>query len=81
MQRLVVDIDERYINLVIDLLSNLKENIVKNIVIENSSAKPIKRNTTQLNRFHNLINKSNNQIPLTMKIAIDTNGMVDDGLF
>ena len=39
MQRLVVDIDERYITLVVDLLSNLKENIVKNISIESSTPK------------------------------------------
>jgi hypothetical protein len=81
MQRLVVDIDERYINLVIDLLSNLKDNIVKNIIIENSSIKPMKKNIAQLNRFHNLTNKSNNQIPLTMKTAINTDEMVNDGLF
>jgi len=35
MQRIVVDIEDRYINLVIDLLSNLKQNIVKNITIVN----------------------------------------------
>jgi len=29
MQRLVVDVEDRYINLVIDLLSNLKQDIVK----------------------------------------------------
>jgi len=31
MQRLVVDVDEQYMSLVMDLLSNLKENIIKNI--------------------------------------------------
>jgi hypothetical protein len=34
MQRLVVDVDDRYTNLVIDLLSNLKQNIVKNVTIQ-----------------------------------------------
>lgn len=81
MQRLVVDVDEQYMNLVIDLLSNLKENIVKNITIQSNHAKSINKNIAQLNRFHRLIEKSNNRIPLTMKIATDTDGMVDDGLF
>ena len=80
-QRLVVDIDAQYINFVIDLLSNLKKNIIKDISIEQVSTKPTQKNIDQLNRFYKLIAKSNNQIPLTMKIATDTSGMVDDGLF
>ncbi len=80
-QRLVVDIDAEYINFVIDLLSNLKKNIIKDISIQEVSTKPTHKNITQLDRFHQLIAKSNNQIPLTMKIATDTSGMVDDGLF
>ena len=80
-QRLVVDIDAQYMNFVIDLLSNLKKNIVKDISIEQVSTKPTHKNISQLDRFHKLIAKSNNQIPLTMKIATDTSGMVDDGLF
>ena len=81
MQRLVVDVDEQYMNLVVDLLSNLKENIIKNISIEKNYIQPISKKSSQLNRFHELIAKSNNQTPLTMKIATDTSGMVDDGLF
>ena len=81
MQRLVVDVDERYMTLVIDLLSNLKENIIKNISIQTNHIKQTPKNIAQLNRFHQLIAKSDNQIPLTMKIAIDTSGMMDDGLF
>ena len=81
MQRLVIDIDERYMNLVVDLLSNLKENIVKNISIESNVVGTAIKNEKQLDRFHALIAKSNNQVPLTMNIATDTSGMVDDGLF
>jgi hypothetical protein len=81
MQRLVVDVDEQHMNLVVDLLSNLKENIIKNISIEKNYIQPISKKSSQLNRFYELIGKSNNQIPLTMKIATDTSGMVDDGLF
>jgi len=76
MKRLVVDVDEQYMNLVVDLLSNLKENIVKNITIQTSHVNPINKKTTQLNRFHELISKSNNKIPLTMEIATNTDGMV-----
>ena len=61
-QRLVIDIDEQYINFIVDLLSNLKENIIKNIAIETQQVKPIDKNIMQLNRFHKLIAKSNNQI-------------------
>ena len=35
MQRLIVDVEDRYINLVVDLLSNLKQNVVKNVTIQN----------------------------------------------
>ncbi len=41
MQRLVVDVEDRYINLVTDLLSNLKQNIIKNIVVEKKSKQKI----------------------------------------
>jgi hypothetical protein len=44
MQRLVVDVDERYMSLVIDLLSNLKENIVKNISIQTNHIKQTPKN-------------------------------------
>jgi len=33
MQKIVIDVEDRYINFIIDLLSNLKQNIVKNITI------------------------------------------------
>jgi len=81
MQRVVLDVDEKYTNLIVDLLSNLKENIVSNITIQPNHAKSIQKKHSQLDRFHTLIAKSDNQIPLTMKTATDTNGMMNDGLF
>jgi hypothetical protein len=39
MQRLTVDIEDKYANLVIDLLSNLKQNTVKNVTILKRSLK------------------------------------------
>ncbi len=81
MQRVVLDVDEKYTNLIVDLLSNLKENIVSNITIQPNHTKPIQKKHSQLDRFRTLIAKSDNQVPLTMEIATDTNGMMNDGLF
>ncbi|MBS9782384.1 MAG: hypothetical protein KGV43_01115 [Arcobacter sp.] len=77
MKRLVVDVEDRYANLVIDLLSNLKQNIVKNIAIE----KKENENKSKLDTFRKLRDKSNNKTPLTMAIATNTDEMVNDGIF
>jgi len=78
MQRLVIDVEDRYINLVTELLSNLKQNIIKNIAIEKKEQ--IKNNISNLERFRQLKAKSNNKTTLTMDMAIDTDEMVKDGL-
>ena len=77
MQRLVVDVEDRYINLVIDLLSNLKQNIIKNITIQQEQSK----NVSKLDTFRRLRDKSNNKTTLTMEIATNTSEMLDDGIF
>ncbi len=77
MQRLLVDVEDRYINLVIDLLSNLKQNIVKNVIIQKEKEK----NISKLDTFRRLRAKSNNKTKLTMAMAINTNEMVNDGIF
>ena len=77
MQRLVVDVDDRYTNLVIDLLSNLKKNIVKNVTIQKEQNKDI----SKLDTFRKLRDKSNNKTTLTMAMATNTNEMVNDGIF
>jgi len=77
MQRLVIDVEDRYINLIVDLLSNLKQNIVKNVSIQ----KKEKRKVSKLDTFHKLRATSNNQKILTMAMAVDTNEMVNDGIF
>jgi hypothetical protein len=77
MQRLVVDVDDRYTNLVIDLLSNLKQNIVKNVTIQEKQNK----NISKLDTFRKLRNKSNNKTTLTMTMATNTSEMVNDGIF
>lgn len=77
MQRLVVDVDDRYTNLVIDLLSNLKQNIVKNVTIQ----KEQNQNVSKLDTFRKLRDKSNNKTKLTMAMATNTNEMVNDGIF
>ncbi len=76
MQRLVVDVEDRYINLVVDLLSNLKKDIVKNISIEKEQNKSI----SKLDIFRRLRDKSNNKTKLTMDMATDTSEMVNDGI-
>ena len=75
MQRLVVDIEDRYINLVVDLLSNLKQDIVKNMTIQKKE-----KNISKLDTFRRLRNNSNNQTTLTKKMAIDTSEMVNDNV-
>ena len=78
MQRLVVDIEDRYINLVVDLLSNLKQNIVENITIK-PREESIK--ISKLDKFRQLRDNSNNKTKLTMAIAINTDEMVNDGIY
>lgn len=65
MQRLIIDIEDRYLNNVIELLNNLKENIIKNIIVEKQETK----NNEQVKLFHTLINNSKNKIKVTNKIA------------
>ena len=77
MQRLVVDVEDKYINLVVDLLSNLKQNVVKNVTIQ----KEQNRNVSKLDTFRRLRDRSNNKTTLTMAIATNTNEMVNDGIF
>jgi len=78
MQRVVIDVEDRYINLVTDLLSNLKQNIIKNIIIEKKEQ--TKSKISNLERFRQLKAKSNNKTTLTMDMAINTSEMVKDGL-
>ncbi|QOG11845.1 hypothetical protein [Arcobacter sp. FWKO B] len=77
MQRLIVDVEDKYINLVVGLLSNLKQNVVKNITIQNEQSK----NISKLDTFRKLREKSNNKNKLTMAIATNTDEMVSDGIF
>jgi len=78
MQRVVIDVEDKYINLVTELLSNLKQNIIKNIVIEKKDQ--TKSKISNLERFRQLKAKSNNKTTLTMDMAINTDEMVNDGL-
>ena len=78
MQRVVIDVEDKYINLVTDLLSNLKQNIIKNIVVEKKEQ--TKNNISNLEKFRQLKAKSNNKTTLTMNMAINTDEMVKDGI-
>ncbi len=80
MQRLIIDVEDQHISFVVGLLSNLKQNIVKNIVVKDTQLN-LKNNISKLDEFHRLIDKSNNKTKLTMKIATNTDEMVNDGIF
>ncbi len=78
MQRLVIDVEDKYIKLVTDLLSHLKQNIIKNIVVEK---KEDARDTlSKLEQFRALKANSNNKKTLTMAMATNTDEMLTDGL-
>ncbi|MEA3523174.1 MAG: hypothetical protein U9R50_09360 [Campylobacterota bacterium] len=72
MQRLVVDVEDRYTNLVVDLLSNLKQNIVKNVTIQKEQNK----NVSKLDTFRKLRDRSNNKTTLTMAMATNTDFLI-----
>ena len=78
MQRLVIDVEDRYINLVTELLSNLKQNIIKNIVVEKKEQ--TKDKLSKLEQFRELKAKSKNKKTLTMAMATNSDEMVNDGL-
>jgi len=77
MQRIVVEVEDSQVGFVLNMLSNLKKSIVKNVEVEKKSEK-IESN---LMRFKELRESSNNKKKLTMKLATDTSEMVNDGLF
>ena len=57
MQRVVVDVDDKYINLVVDLLSNMKQNVIKKVMVESSKSGFKNKNNREVDTFHRLINK------------------------
>ena len=77
MQRIVVEVEDSQVGFVLNMLSNLKKSIVKNVEVEKKGEK-IESN---LMRFKELRESSNNKKKLTMKLATDTSEMVNDGLF
>jgi len=76
-QRIQLDIS----NDIFDKVMFFLENLPKDLVNISSESETIKTQESQLEKFHALINKSNNQTKLTMEIATDTSEMTNDGLF
>jgi len=76
-QRIQLDIS----NDIFDKVMFFLENLPKNLVTISNETTRIKAKESQLEKFHSLINKSNNKTKLTMKIATDTSEMTNDGLF
>ena len=77
MQRLVVDVEDRYIELIMGLLSNFKQNIVRNVIIEQNQPE---NSISKLEKFRELKSKSNNKTILTMDMATNTHEMINDSL-
>jgi len=77
MQRLVIDVEDRYLDLIMGLLLNFKQNIVRNVTIEQNQ---LKNNISKLEKFRELKSKSNNKTILTMDMATNTHEMINDGL-
>lgn len=76
-QRIQLDIS----NDVFDKVMFFLESLPKNLVRISNEKTIIEPEESQLEKFHSLINKSNNKTTLTMKIATDTSEMTNDGLF
>ena len=76
-RRIELDISSEVFDKVMFFLENLPKNLVR---ISNKTSH-IEVKESQLDRFHNLINNSNNKTKLTMNIATDTSEMTNDGLF
>jgi len=76
-QRIRLDIS----NDIFDKVMFFLENLPKNLVQISNETTIIEAKESQLEKFHSLINKSNNKTKLTMEIATDTSEMTNDGLF
>ena len=76
-QRIQLDISSEVFDKVMFFLENLPKSLVR---ISHKTSN-IKLKESQLDRFHTLINNSNNKTKLTMNIATDTSEMTNDGLF
>ncbi len=77
MQKLVIEVDDRYIKLVTDLLSNMRQNVIKSITIEKQQEES---RDYRLKKFRKLKESSKNRRVLTQKLAIDTKEMINDNI-
>jgi hypothetical protein len=76
--QIIINVDEKYSHLVIGLLSNLKKNVIKNITLKKESPNS---DLSAVETYRKLRAKSNNQKTLTMDIATNTQGLIDDAIF
>jgi len=77
MQKLIIEIDDKYTPLVLGILSNLKKNIIKNITIQKEEKD---KKISKVEEFRRLKAKSNNQEKLTMQLATNTQDMINDNI-
>ena len=88
MKRLMIDVEDDHVDIVLDLLSSMKENVIININVQDKHhddnlEKEIEDYSNPLDLFRSLVKQSNNQRKLTMSISMNTNEMDgnSNGLF
>ena len=77
MQKLIIEIDDKYTPLVLGILSNFKKNIIKSITIQKEEKD---KKISKVEEFRRLKAKSNNQEKLTMQLATNTQDMINDNI-
>jgi len=77
MQKLIIEINDKYTPLVLGILSNFKKNIIKSITIQKEEKD---KKISKVEEFRRLKAKSNNQEKLTMQLATNTQDMINDNI-
>ena len=76
VQTVMIDIDDKYTDQVLELLESLKDGMIKDIKIKDTSI----ANNKDLEEFYKLVKSSNNKVKLTYQNATNTDEMID-GIF
>ncbi len=76
VQTVMIDIDDKYTDQVLELLESLKDGMIKDIKIKDTSI----ANNKDLEEFYKLVKSSNNKVKLTYQNATNTDEIID-GIF
>ncbi len=74
MQIIQIKVDDSHLKVVLNLLNNLKQDVVKGVSIIEHDDKHSKKDDIQL--LDELFEQSNNKIKVTKELAIDTSEML-----